>query len=84
MSAFYEANMRPSALKATNAAIDDPDVAVFAEAGADGQPMPNIPEMSAVWSSWGNAMALIGQQSATPEKALTDAADQIRTSIAGE
>lgn len=83
MLALYEEGGRPTAMTAANAKIDDPDLKKFAEAGVAGQPMPNIPAMSAVWSSWGNAMALIGQQSETPEKALTDAADQIRKAIAG-
>jgi maltose-binding protein MalE len=43
--------------------------------------MPNIPEMSAVWSSWGSAMTLISQGTQTPADALKAAAEQIRTAI---
>ena len=81
MYALYEANLRPSAFTAANEQIEDEDLAAFAAVGANGQPMPNIPEMSAVWSSWGDAMQLIGQGSEAPEAALTNAAEQIRTSI---
>jgi maltose-binding protein MalE len=85
MGAIFEAGLRPSAYIPTNEGIEDPDVAAFAAAGAVGQPMPNIPQMSAVWSSWGNAMALIGQQQGgTAEEIMTEAAEQIRTSIAAQ
>ena len=83
MLALYNEGGRPTALTAANEKIDNPQLKQFAEAGVAGQPMPNIPEMSAVWSSWGNAMALVGQQTETPEKAMTDAADQIRKAIDG-
>lgn len=81
MYALYEANLRPSAFIPANEQIEDEDLAAFAEVGSDGQPMPNIPEMSAVWSSWGDAMQLISQGTQTPEEALTNAAEQIRTAI---
>ena len=79
MYALYEANLRPSAFIPANEQIEDEDLAAFAAVGSNGQPMPNIPEMSAVWSSWGDAMQLISQGSETPEAALTNAATQIRT-----
>ncbi|MGL4651704.1 MAG: sugar ABC transporter substrate-binding protein [Caldilineaceae bacterium] len=85
MGAIYEAGLRPSAFTSVNEAIEDAEVKAFAEAGVVGQPMPNIPQMSAVWSSWGNAMQLISQQAGgTPEEIMTEAAEQIRTSIAAE
>ncbi|GGJ28086.1 sugar ABC transporter substrate-binding protein [Deinococcus roseus] len=37
---------------------NDPVVAGFGAAIAAGTPMPNIPEMGAVWSPWGNAITL--------------------------
>lgn len=83
MSALFETNLRPSAYRPANEGITDPDLAAFAAAGVVGQPMPNIPAMSAVWSSWGNAMALISQQQGgTPAEIMTEAADQIRATIA--
>jgi maltose/maltodextrin transport system substrate-binding protein/arabinogalactan oligomer/maltooligosaccharide transport system substrate-binding protein len=84
MMALHEAGGRPSAMTSVNEQIEDPEVQAFGEAGVVGQPMPNIPEMSAVWSAWGSAMQLVGQQTATPEDALNDAQAQIEASIAGE
>jgi arabinogalactan oligomer / maltooligosaccharide transport system substrate-binding protein len=39
----------------------DPNVQGFIDAGANAIPMPQIPEMGAVWASWGNATTLVGQ-----------------------
>jgi arabinogalactan oligomer / maltooligosaccharide transport system substrate-binding protein len=83
MQGIFDADPRPSAFLPVRAAIEDPDIAAFAEAGITGLAMPAIPEMSAVWSSWGNAMQLVAQQAAEPEEAFQDAAEQIRTAIAG-
>src|SRR5207237_1071046 len=84
MQKIFEADPRPSAFLPVREAITDPDIAAFAEAGADGLPMPAIPEMSAVWTSWGNAEQLIAQQSEAPDTAFKTAAEQIRTAIAGQ
>lgn len=84
MQAIYEADPRPSAFLPVRDAIDDPDIAAFAEAGANGLPMPAIPEMSAVWSAWGDAMQLVSQQGEDPDAAFQNAAEQIRSAIAGE
>ncbi len=84
MQAIFAADPRPSAYLPVREAIDDPDIAAFAAAGANGLAMPAIPEMSAVWSSWGNAMQLISQQTEAPDKAFQDAAEQIRGAIAGQ
>lgn len=82
MQAIFDADPRPSAFLPVRDNIEDEDIAAFAAAGENGLPMPAIPEMSAVWSSWGNAMQLIGQQTEDPDKAFTDAAEQIRAAIA--
>ena len=83
MQAIFEADPRPSAFLPVRDAIEDEDIRAFAEAGENGLPMPAIPEMSAVWSSWGNAMQLIGQQAEAPDAAFQDAAEQVRSAIAG-
>jgi maltose-binding protein MalE len=83
MQAIYDADPRPSAYVPVREAIDDADVAAFAAAGANGLPMPAIPEMSAVWGAWGDAITLIFQQAEDPVAAFENAADQVRTAIAG-
>ncbi|RIK38389.1 MAG: maltose ABC transporter substrate-binding protein [Chloroflexi bacterium] len=81
MQAIFDADPRPSAFLPVRDAIEDEDLAAFAEAGANGLPMPAIPEMSAVWSAWGDALTLIGQQREDPETAFRNAAEQVRTAI---
>ena len=84
MRQIFDADPRPSAFIPVRDAIDDADIAAFAEAGANGLAMPVIPEMAAVWESWGDALTLITQQREEPDAAMTNAAEQIRSSIAGE
>jgi maltose/maltodextrin transport system substrate-binding protein/arabinogalactan oligomer/maltooligosaccharide transport system substrate-binding protein len=43
--------------------------------------MPAIPEMSAVWSAWGNAQELIIGGELEPAEAMMEAAQQIRDAI---
>ncbi len=62
--------------------IDDADLANFSTAIANGDPLPAIPEMNAVWTAWGNAITLIYQQQADPAEAITEAATAIREQIA--
>jgi maltose-binding protein MalE len=81
MTALYEAGGRPPAFLPSLEALEDADIVAFGEAGANALAMPAIPEMSAVWSSWGNAMELVVQQQVTAEEAFTTAAEQIRTAI---
>jgi len=79
--AIFEGDPRPSAWLSIFAATEDEDMRGFAEAGANGQPMPAIPAMGYVWDAWGNAGLLIAQGELTPSEALTEAANQIRTQI---
>ncbi|WP_187291333.1 extracellular solute-binding protein [Cellulomonas flavigena] len=62
-TALYEATGRAPALtSAVDAISDDPVVRGFAEAGAEGAPMPAIPQMSVVWAFWGGTqIAIIGE-----------------------
>lgn len=82
MQAIFDADPRPSAFIPVRDAIEDSDIAGFADAGVDGLAMPAIPEMSAVWSSWGDAMELVSQQSEDATTAFENAAQQIRDAIA--
>lgn len=49
----------PASRSAAEQVSDDPIIAGFAEALANGEPMPNIPEMGAVWTPMQTAYALI-------------------------
>jgi maltose-binding protein MalE len=82
MSAMYEADPRPPAYLPVLNTLEDPDLVSFGTAGANALPMPSIPEMASVWEAWGNAVTLIAQKGETPDVAFTNAAEQIRTSIA--
>ncbi len=78
--AMYERDPRiPAFLPAYEAVAGDPILRGFAESISNGVPMPNIPEMSAVWGAWYDAMALIGEQQLEPAEALKQAADNIRS-----
>ncbi len=49
----------PSSQEAAEAVSDDPLLAGFLEAYTDAEPMPNIPEMGAVWGPMGDALTAI-------------------------
>lgn len=84
MQQIYETGLRPSSFKSVLATTDDPDLKAMGEAGASAMPMPNIPEMGSVWSAADNGIALAVTGAQTPEQAMKDAAEQVRTLIAGE
>lgn len=84
MTELVSADPRPSAYISVRETQDDPILAAFGEAGAAGLPMPSIPEMGSVWSSWGDALTLIQTGGETADTAFTNAAEQIRTAIAGQ
>ena len=54
----------------------------FIESAANGDPLPAIPEMSAVWTDWTDALDLIFTQAQEPDRRCTDAAESIRATIA--
>lgn len=81
MTSFYEKIPHSSAFIPVREKIEDQDLAAFAAAGTNGLPMPAIPEMSAVWSAWGDALTLIFNQQEDAETAFKNAAEQIRTAI---
>lgn len=66
-SLYKEGNRAPANTAAYEAAKSDADVAAFGEVGTKGVPMPNIPQMSAVWTDWGTTQAqIIGKKAANP------------------
>ncbi|MFF5177377.1 extracellular solute-binding protein [Micromonospora sp. NPDC000316] len=80
--ALYNAEARPPAL---TAALDqvkgsDPDLAKFQEAGKNGQVLPAIPAMAAIWDPFGKAQAaVIG--GADPTSTITAAGKTISGQI---
>ncbi|MFF4876645.1 extracellular solute-binding protein [Micromonospora sp. NPDC000668] len=80
--ALYNAEPRPPAL---TAALDqvkgsDPDLAKFQEAGKNGQVLPAIPAMAAIWDPFGKAQAaVIG--GADPTSTITAAGKAISGQI---
>ena len=82
MEELQTAGGRPSAFIAAAATIKDPDQLAFSEIGANGLPMPAIPQMSAVWGSWGDAITLMFNQEQPSADAFKNAAEQIRATIA--
>jgi maltose/maltodextrin transport system substrate-binding protein/arabinogalactan oligomer/maltooligosaccharide transport system substrate-binding protein len=74
---------RPSAFLPALELSEDPDFPSFAEAGAEALPMPAIPAMGSVWTAWDQALGAINDKAATAEDAFSQAAEQIRTLIAG-
>lgn len=83
MMQLFEADPRPPAWIPTAEAIEDEDITNFGSIAPVAQPMPAIPEMGAVWGSWGDAIQLILNQEEEPDAALTNAAGQIREAIEG-
>jgi len=82
MLALYARDPRiPAFLPAYEEVATDPILRGFAESIANGVPMPNIPQMSAVWGAWADAMSLIGNLQMKPAEALKQAADNIRATL---
>jgi arabinogalactan oligomer/maltooligosaccharide transport system substrate-binding protein len=82
--ALYEVGDRAPARQDAfdEVAANDPDTEGFGLSGANGVPMPSIPAMNSVWSSWTDAYELILTGS-DPVEAFKNAAAQIRTLIEG-
>ncbi|MGC4893310.1 sugar ABC transporter substrate-binding protein [Micromonospora sp. DT31] len=80
--ALYKAEPRPPALTAAFDQVkgEDPDLAKFSEAGKNGQALPAIPAMAAIWDPFGKAeAAIIG--GADPAKTITSAGKTIQGQI---
>ena len=81
-SELYEVGNRPPANKAAfEAAKSDEMIAAFGEVGESGVPMPNIPEMAAVWEFWGVAEAEIINGKADPAKRWKQMTEDIEKAI---
>ncbi|NLG09499.1 MAG: maltose ABC transporter substrate-binding protein [Deinococcales bacterium] len=66
----------PASLSALAEVEDDPIIAGFGAALANAEPMPNIPEMGAVWSPMGNALNVITEDADADVSAVLQQAVQ--------
>lgn len=62
--------------------LEDEDIANFGQITPYSQPMPNIPEMGAVWGAWDSAMQLV-LNGEDVQESLSNGAEQVRDAIAG-
>jgi arabinogalactan oligomer/maltooligosaccharide transport system substrate-binding protein len=77
--ALAETSNRIPASQEAAAQIDDPVLAGFSEAYANAEPMPNIPEMGAVWGPMGDALtAILESPDSNVAQILEGAAAQIQ------
>jgi len=81
MMDLYKAQFGIPAWKNTAAQVNDADIAAFSASVAQGDPMPAIPAMGAVWSAANNAFALIYQQKGAPADIMKECAEAIRGQI---
>jgi maltose-binding protein MalE len=81
MQSLFDADPRPPVWTATAEGVEDENVQAFIQSAGNGDPMPAIPEMSAVWGAWADAINLIFQQQGDPEENIRNAAETIRSSI---
>lgn len=81
--ALYEANRRPPALSSVHERVRRRGdlLAAFAEAGADGVPLPAFPFMSSVFRAWGDAYTRLYRGDMPARQAFERAAERIRGSV---
>lgn len=81
---LLQAGNRIPALSSAQAAArhDDPRVVDFFAATAHAQPLPNIPEMSAVWTPGANNLTLLTKGQETPQQAGAAMVKQIQQGVA--
>ncbi len=81
--ALFEANTRPPALKSALEQVrqDNPGIAAFGDAAADGVPLPAVPAMSTVFTSLGDAWTLIFSGDAPAKQAFTNVAPSVRDAV---
>ena len=81
--ALYDADPRNPAFSAVLANLaDDPIASTFAASAADGNPMPNIAEMGAVWAPLGENLQLVRNGELDAAEAMSTAAELVRTAVA--
>ena len=80
MTTMYENASLPPSMTAVQEGLDDPDVALFAEAANAAAPIPAIPEMAAVFEPLGKAYAAI-VGGAPPARTMENAQQTISEAI---
>jgi maltose-binding protein MalE len=84
MQALYDADPRLPAFKAVFDGLSaDPVAQTFAASAADGNPMPNIPQMGSVWGPLGDSLLLVRNGKAQAADAMKTAAEAVATAVAG-
>jgi maltose-binding protein MalE len=84
MQALYDADPRnPAFIPVFEALADDPVAQAFASSAADGNPMPNVPQMGSVWGPLGDNLLLVRNAELGAEEAMANAAQAVRDAIAG-
>jgi arabinogalactan oligomer / maltooligosaccharide transport system substrate-binding protein len=79
---LFDSGQRPPALLSVAEEVaDDPIIAGFSLVGANGQPMPSIPAMAAVWADWGTAERDIIVGVDDPAERMRQAGQLIREAI---
>ncbi len=82
--ALYDADPRgPAYIAVAEALADDPVAQAFAASAADGNPMPNIPQMGSVWGPLGDNLLLVRNGDLGAAAAMSAAADAVRAALAG-
>ena len=82
MRALYDADPRnPAFTPVFEQLADDPVAQVFALSAADGVPMPNIPQMGAVWGPLGDNLLLVRNGDVDAETAMSTAAEAVRAAV---
>jgi maltose-binding protein MalE len=66
---------------ANPAVASNADFLAFGQYGSTGVPMPNIPQMSAVWTDWGNAFKTVADGKSTAAEAFKLAAANIKKAV---
>lgn len=84
MQALYDADPRGTAYAPVAEGLaDDPVAQVFAASAADGNPMPNIPQMGSVWGPLGDNLLLVRNGELSAAEAMAAAAEAVRAALAG-
>ncbi len=81
--ALYDADPRgPAHMAVADALASDPVALAFAASAADGNPMPNIPQMGSVWGPLGDNLLLVRNGTLSAAEAMAAAADAVRAALA--